>query len=103
VSGRRSETLVLTLPADPDLWRLTGLVSTHFLRQSGIGAAAARRVGRSVALRCRALARAARRPQARASTMILQLGTHASFLEVLGRTGRGPRICLARIERPKPA
>jgi len=103
VSGRRRETLVLTLPADPDLSRLTGLVSTHFFRQSGIGAAAARRGGRSVARRCRALARAAGRSRGKPSTLILRLGTHASFLEVMGRAGRGPRICLARIDRPNPA
>jgi len=61
VSARKREILALTLPADPALACLTGLVSTHFFRQNGIGAAAARRGARSVVKRFRVLLRAAAR------------------------------------------
>ena len=103
VSVRRRETLVLTLPADPDLARLTGLVTTHFFRQNGVGAAAARRGARSVVRRCRGLLRVAARSSGQAATLVLLLETRDLFIEVIGRAGGGPKTRLARIDRPDPA
>ncbi len=101
VSARKRETLVLTLPADPALASLTGLVSTHFFRQNGVGAAAARRGARSVVRRCRGLLGAAARSTRQTPTLVLLLETRASSLEVVGRAGGGPRTSLARIDRPE--
>ena len=100
MSARKREILALTLPADPALACLTGLVSTHFFRQNGIGAAAARRGARSVVRRFRVLLRAAARSSRQAHTLVLLLETRASFLEVIGRAGGGRRTSLARIDRP---
>ncbi len=101
VSALKRETLVLTLPADPDLARLTGLVSAHFFRQNGVGAAAARRGARSVVKACRGLLRAAARSSRQIPTLVLLLETRDSFLEVIGRAGAGRRTSLVRIERPE--
>ncbi|OLC56539.1 MAG: hypothetical protein AUH92_00050 [Acidobacteria bacterium 13_1_40CM_4_69_4] len=99
MSARRRETLVLTLPADPNLTRLTGLVSTHFFRQNGVSAASARRWARSVERRCRGLLRLAASSSPHGATLVLLLETRASFLEVIGKAGGRPKINLARIER----
>jgi len=104
VTVRRLETLVLTLPADPDLARLTRLVSTHFFRQNGLNAAAARRGAQAVERRCGPILRAAARKGRRGGTaLVLVLRPRRATLEVIGRAGGGPRACLVRLSRPDPA
>jgi hypothetical protein len=104
VTARRRDTLVLTLPADPELAQLTRLVSTHFFRQSGLTAAAARRGAQFVEKRCRPLLRlAARRERGGGAGLILHLRPQAAAVAVYGRAGRGPETCLLRITLPDPS
>ena len=104
VKGRAKETLVLTLPADPELVRLTGIVSTHFFRQNGLTAAASRRGARVVEKRCGPLLRAAaRKPAHEGAALVLVLRPRPGVLEVIGREPKGIETCLVRIDRPDPA
>ncbi len=100
----RRETLVLTLPPDPGLARLGGVVTLHFLRLNGAGLAAARRGARAVEKRCQALLRAAGRPTAGGAAgrggrpVVLTLSAAAGALEVFGRPGAdGTRSRLVRV------
>ena len=100
---RQGETLTLTLAPDPDLSRLTGLVTTHFLRQNGLTSAAARRGAGAVERRCRSLLLAARRSRRRGAELVLTLRPGPATLEVFGRAGGGTETCLIRVTRPVPA
>ena len=104
VTPRQRETLVLTLPADPELTRLTGIVSTHFFRQNGMTVAAARLGARAVERRCRPILRAAARKAVRGgAALVLVLRPQRGSLEVIGRAPGGPGTCLVRLTRPDPA
>jgi hypothetical protein len=103
VTARQGQTLTLTLAADPELSRLTGLVTTHFLRQNGLTAAAARRGAGAVERRCRSLLLAARRSGRRDTALVLTLRPGSSTLEVFGRAAGGTETCLIRVTRPGPA
>lgn len=59
--------LVLTLPPEPGLARLTRLVTLHFLRQQGVKAGEARLRAKSVESRARAVLTRVRKAAARAS------------------------------------
>lgn len=101
VTARRRETLTLTLPADPRLARLTRLVSSHFFRQNGLNASAARRGARVVERRCRPILRsAARKARRGGAALILVLRPRRATLEVIGRAGGGAGACLVRLPRP---
>lgn len=56
--------LVLTLPPEPALARLTRLVTLHFLRQAGVKTAEARQKARSVETRARVVLDRARKAAA---------------------------------------
>ena len=101
MGASRRERLVLTLPPDPGLARLTGLVTLCFLRQNGVGVAEASKGARTVERRCRVTLRGARRT-ARALVLVLAAGARA--LEATGRPrpGRHGRRML-HLERPGPA
>jgi hypothetical protein len=102
--ARQGETLTLTLPVDPDLVLLTRLVSSHFFRQNGLTAAAARRGARVVERRCRTLlVAAARKERGGRAAFIVFLRPRPSTLEVFGRTHGGSETCLIRLSRPDPA
>jgi hypothetical protein len=97
------ERLVLILPIDPSLRRLTQLVARHFFRQHGLVVSQARRQARRVEAHCLRLlrhkaAREAGRP------LVLELIARRGVLEVTGRaTGRGPALRILRIDRPAKA
>jgi hypothetical protein len=98
------ETLVLALPADPELVRLTGIASTHFFRQNGLTLAAARRGARTVEKRCRPLLRAAaRKGMPVEAALVLFLRPRSGALEVVGRAHGGSETCLVRLDRPDSA
>ena len=104
MTARRHETLVLSLPADPELARLARLVSSHFFRQNGLTVAAARRGADAVERRCRPILRAAARKARRGrAAFVLVLRPQRATLEVIGRAGGGPGTCLLRLARPHPA
>lgn len=95
----RPETLVLTLPPDPDLAGLTRLVSSHFLRQNGVRAFAAKRGALTVEKGCRALLRAAARSGHSRRPLVLALHPRTTFLEVIGQAGGGPKTRLLHLAR----
>jgi hypothetical protein len=100
----RPSSLVLTLPPDPSLARLTRLVALHFLRQNGLRPRAARRSARLVARRCLVLlgpaGRARRAAARRPLTIVLTPRTRVLEVSVRpDRPGGSPRP-LARIPRP---
>jgi hypothetical protein len=104
VTAPRRQTLVLSLPADPELARLARLVSTHFFRQHGLTAAAARRQAAAVERRCRPILRAAaRRARRGRAALVLVLRPQRATLEVIGRAGGEPGAFLLRIVRPDPS
>jgi hypothetical protein len=108
VTRSRRETLILTLPPDPGLARLGGVVALHFLRLNGAGAAAARRGARAVTRRCLALLKVAGRPAARGAgrggrPVVLTLSSRAGELEVFGRPAAdGSRSRLVRVLASAP-
>lgn len=102
-SPGRETTLVLTLPGEPALARLARLVASHFLRQNGVKAAAARRGALAVEKGFRTLLRAAARSGRSGRALVLVLQPHPAFLEVIGRARGGPKIRLLRMVRPRPA
>ena len=102
--ARPRNTLVLTLPPDPELKPLTRLVSTHFLRQNGANAATARRGARAVEKRCGALLRAAARLREDSpARFVLLLRRETDNLAVFGRTVEGAETCLLRLTLPDSA
>src|SRR5262245_16845340 len=100
--ARPRDTLVLTLPPDPAMRPLAGLVSTHFLRQNGVTAATARRGARAVEKGCGPLLRAAarRRGASPAPCVVLALRREPGDLAVFGRTLEGAETCLLRLALP---
>jgi len=100
VMARRRETLMLSLPADPALARLARLVSSHFFRQNGLTAAAARRGARAVEKRCRPILRAAARgAPRRGPALVLVLRPQSAMLEVVGRAAGRPGAFSLRLAR----
>lgn len=97
------ETLVFTMPGDPTLSRLGRLVASHFLRQNGIKAAAARRGALAVERGLRKLLAGAARSGGRAQAIVLVLQPKPAVLEVTGRRAGGPRTRLLSLARPRPA
>ncbi|MBI1950198.1 MAG: hypothetical protein HYS34_02395 [Acidobacteria bacterium] len=97
------EALVLTLPGEPALARLARLVTSHFLRQNGVRAAAARRGALAVEKGFRRLIRAASRSGRGGRALVLVLQPLPAFLEVVGRAAGGPKTRLLRLVRPRPA
>jgi hypothetical protein len=100
------EIVVLTLPHDPRLARLTRLVTLHFLVQNGIRAGRARRGARDVERLCHILLKHASRRRDRPidPPLILTLSSKSRTLEVSGRQGPGgARSSLVRLERPASA
>ena len=97
------ETLVLTLPGEPALARQARLVASHFLRQNGVKAAAARRGALAVEKGFRRLVRAAARSGRGRRALVLVLQPRPAYLEVVGRAGGGPKTRLLRLARPRPA
>jgi len=94
------ERLVLTLPSDPSLARLTRLVTQHFFRHNGLRAAQARRQGAIVEARCLRLLRSTGRGDA-GRPLVLVLIARPGSLEVTGRDARGgPARRILRIGRP---
>lgn len=103
IMPRRQERLVVTLPPDPGLARLARRVAQHFLRQQGLGAAAARKGARAVERRCRRILEAAAAAARSRRPLVLVLTSTGPFLEVLGprrASGTGRRLC--RFQRPQP-
>ncbi len=97
------ETVVLTLPGDPALAREARLVASHFLRQNGVKAAAARRGALAVEKGFLKLMRATARSGRGGGALVLVLQPSPDYLEVVGRAGDGPQTRLLRLPRPAPA
>lgn len=102
MAARRWETLVLSMPPDPGLARLTRLVALHFFRQNGLrigvsrsGASKVERGWRAVARRTRGSRRAS--SGGRGSLIFI---SGAKALEVFWRRPGGWERLLARLERP---
>jgi hypothetical protein len=105
LSPRAAEKLVLTMPPDPALARLTRRVSFHFFKEHGITGGVASRRAQSVERACRALLG---RPPAKGTgaspSLILVLTSGLRSLEVVGRIGaRGAARKLASLQRPASA
>ncbi|MFQ5878009.1 MAG: hypothetical protein ACE5JH_10035 [Acidobacteriota bacterium] len=101
----RQERLVLTLPPDPQLARLTRRVTYHFCRQNGIRIPIARKGSRTVERLCRdLLRRAAGRAREGGRAVVVILTTGLGALEVTGRRGsRGRAHRLIRLPLPDAA
>jgi hypothetical protein len=100
LTSEESASLTLTLPADPDLAGMAGLVSNHFFRQNGLTVAAARRGARVVERRCRPFLRAAARAsRGRRGALVLLLCPRTTTLEVFGKAAGQPETCLIRLSR----
>jgi len=103
VAQNGQEKLVLTLPTDPALLRLTRLVTQHFLQHNGLGVTQARRQGAIVEAHCLRLLRTRGRGDA-GRVLVIVLTARAGSVEV---TGRGPHGGPARrilcVGRPVPA
>lgn len=102
LSTRRAERLVMTMPPEKGLARLTRRVSYHFFREHGLKIVEARRRARVVENRYQSLLgrRAGRRSGSTAS-MVLTLSSGDGTLEVVGRLGaRGESTSLIRLKRP---
>ncbi len=98
-----SEKLVLSLPPDPALARLTRLATLHFLRQNGIKALEARRRARAVEQRSKTLLRtAALRPSRGGVPLDLVLTSGTKKLEVVLRRGTGRMASLLQVRRNSP-
>lgn len=94
------EKLVLSLPPDPALARLTRLATLHFLRQNGVKALEARRKARAVEQRSRTLLRTAARAK-KGSTAALDfvLTRRVKNLEVVLRRGTSRKASLLQVKR----
>lgn len=99
MSSRRAERLVVTMPPEKGLARLTRRVSYHFFREHGLKTEEARRRARSVESRYQSLlGRCAGRGS---RPMVLILSSGNGTLEVVGRLGaRGESTSLVRLKRP---
>ena len=100
------ETLVLTLPPDPSLARLTRLATLHFLLQNGVKVMAAQRRARDVERRARTMLRAAsdRAPKGQGEDLDLVLTRGSETLEVdLRRGTQSAPSRLMRLPRTGPS
>ena len=97
------ETLVFKLPGDPALSRLARLVASHFLRQNGIKAVAARRGALAVEKGLRKILNRASRSGQKGFGVVLVLQPQPTALEVTGRAVGGPKTRLLRLMRPRPS
>ena len=97
------ETLVFKMPGDPALSRLARLVASHFLRQNGIKAVAARRGALAVEKGLRKLLKSASRSGQSGRDVVLVLQPQPAALEVTGRAAGGPKTRLLRLMRPRPS
>ena len=95
------ERLVLSLPAEPDLARLTRRVTYHFCRENGIRTIDARKGARQVERGCHAmLKRASGRTGEGGSALVLVLTSGMRALEAIVRQRtRGAARRLFRLER----
>jgi len=104
LTAQVSASLTLTLPPDPELAGMAGLVCNHFFRQNGLTVAAARRGARLVERRCLPFLRAAARSHnAGRRGLVLVLRPGKATLEVFGKSGGAPETCLVRLSRPGAA
>jgi len=103
MTAQVSASLTLTLPADPELAGMAGLVCNHFFRQNGLTVAAARRGARLVERRCRPFLRAARNHRGGRGGLVLVLRPGTATLEVFGKAEGEPETCLVRLSRPGAA
>jgi hypothetical protein len=103
--GSPQTPLVLTLPVDPSLARLTRLVALHLLRQNGFKVTFARRAAREVERRCRNLLRTpgGARGARRGRPLTLVLACRGGFLEVEARAPGAGRSAPSRIHLRLPA
>ena len=94
------EKLILSLPPDPALARLTRLATLHFLRQNGVKALDARRKARAVEQRSKALLRSAARAGRRDdATCDFVLTRRVKNLEVVLRRGTSRAASLLQVKR----
>jgi len=99
---RRAERLVMTMPPDRGLARLTRRVSFHFFREHGLKTVEARRKARAVERRYQSLLdRRAGQSSGATTSMVLTLSSGDGKLEVVGRLGaRGASTSLVRLKQP---
>jgi hypothetical protein len=94
------EKLILSLPPDPGLARLTRLATLHFLRQNGVKALDARRKARVVEERSKALLRtAAKAGRRNHATLDFVLTRRVRNLEVVLRRGSSRAASLLLVKR----
>ena len=94
------EKLVLSLPPDPGLARLTRLATLHFLRQNGVKPLDARRQARTVEQRSKRLLRAAAKAKRRGGTSLdFVLTSRVKNLEVVLRRGKSRTASLLQVKR----
>jgi hypothetical protein len=92
------EKLVLSLPPDPGLARLTRLATLHFLRQNGVKPLDARRKARTVEQRSKRLLRAAAKRRGDACLDFV-LTSRVKNLEVVLRRGTSRTASLLQVKR----
>jgi len=95
--------IVLTLPPDQALARLTRLATLHFLRQHGVRLVEARRHAAAVERHARAALRTTRRRPASTGALALTLVTRRRALEVRLRRKPGTSDRLFVVPRPEGA
>jgi hypothetical protein len=94
------EKLILSLPPDPALARLTRLATLHFLRQNGVKALDARRKARAVEQRSKTLLRTAARAKKPSKALFdFVLTRRAKNLEVILRRGTSRKASLLQVKR----
>jgi len=94
------ETLVLSLPPDPALARLTRLATLHFLRQNGVKALDARRKARAVEERSKTLLRTAAKAGKRSPALVdFVLTRGVKNLKVVLRRGSSRAASLLQLSR----
>ncbi len=93
------EKLVLSLPPDPGLARLTRLATLHFLRQNGVKPLDARRQARTVEQRSKRLLRAAAKAKRRHTSLDFVLTSRVKNLEVVLRRGKSRTASLLQVKR----
>ena len=94
--------LVLTLPAEPALARLTRLATLHFLRQQGVKAGEARSKARSVESRARIVLNRARKAGAAAAGRRRPTSTPQAAPLSITMVSRA-RACEVMVKPPKGA
>ncbi len=99
---RRAERLVMTMPPEKGLARLTRRVSYHFFREHGLKTVEARKRARAVESRYQSLlGRRTSQRSGATTSMVLILSSCDGKLEVVGRLGaRGECTSLVRLKQP---